>query len=160
MAEEKAQIDPRELRNACGKFATGITIVTTEVDGEVHGMTANAFMSVSLDPPLVVVSVGKKASMHDLIAKSGRYSVSILNSDQEAYSSHFAGWSPEGFEPRFDRKHDHPVIADAIAYITTKLYATHEAGDHTLYVGEVEHCEYNEGDPILYYVGQYRQVAP
>ena len=159
MTEQTSQIDPRELRNVCGKFATGITIVTTEVDGEIHGMTANAFMSVSLEPPLVVVSVAKKANLHELITQSGQYAVSILNSDQEDYSSHFAGWSPEGFEPIFDRKNDQPVIADAIAYFTTKLYAAHEAGDHTLYIGEVEFVEYNEEDPILYYVGKYRQVA-
>ena len=91
-----AAIDSRALRNACGLFATGITVVTTEVDGDVHGMTANAFMSVSLDPPLLVISVGHKARLHDLLKQTGRYAVSILRHDQEDYSSHFAGWPVEG----------------------------------------------------------------
>lgn len=159
MTEATTQpFDTRAFRNACGKFATGITVVTVEVDGEMHGMTANAFMSVSLDPPLVVVSVGKKAHMHALLAQSTRYAISILNSEQEAYSGHFAGFGPPDFTPAFTTRHHHPVIADAIAYFVTTLYAAYEGGDHTLYVGLVEYFESNSADPILYYSGKYRQI--
>ncbi|MFN8444269.1 MAG: flavin reductase family protein [Caldilineaceae bacterium] len=160
MTEPSTQpFDTRGFRNACGKFATGITVVTVEVDGEVHGMTANAFMSVSLDPPLVVVSVGKKAHMHRFLAECERFAISILNRDQEAYSGHFAGFSPKDFEPAFETRHNHPVIANAIAYFVTRPYAAHEAGDHTLYIGQVEYFESNDQAPVLYYEGKYRQVA-
>ena len=160
MSEQvESQFDSRTFRFACGCFATGITVITTEIDGEIHGMTANAFMSVSLDPPLVVVSVDHKARLHDLIPQSGKYAVSILSKEQADYSSHFAGWAPEGFEPQFERRNGQPVIAGAIAHLVTTLYESHVAGDHTLYFGKVEHVEYNEEDPVLYYRGQYRQVA-
>lgn len=148
--------DTRGFRNACGKFATGITVVTVEVNGQVHGMTANAFMSVSLDPPLVVVSVGKKAHMHALLAGADRYAISVLNQGQEPYSAHFAGFGPNGFQPTFDQRHNHLVIANAIAYFVTRIYAAHEVGDHTLYIGQVEYFENNGDDPVLYYGGKYR----
>ena len=160
MAEPtEVPFDTRAFRNACGKFATGITVVTATVDGEVHGMTANGFMSISLDPPLVAVSVAHKAHMHQFIPASGRYAVSILRADQEAYSSHFAGWKVENFQPQLEQRHDHPVIAQAIACFVTKLYAAHTVGDHTLYIGLVEYFERNDNDPILFYGGKYRQLA-
>ena len=155
-----AAIDSRALRNACGLFATGITVVTTEVDGDVHGMTANAFMSVSLDPPLLVISVGHKARLHDLLKQTGRYAVSILRHDQEDYSSHFAGWPVEGLEVRFERCHDYPVLPDALAYFVCKVVDAHPVGDHTLYIGEVEYLEHDAGEPVLFYSGKYRQMTP
>ena len=155
-----AEIDPRELRNACGLFATGITVVTTELDGDVHGMTANAFMSVSLDPPLLVVSVGHKARLHDLLQQTGRYAVSILRHDQEDYSSHFAGWPVEGLEVEFERREGYPVLPDGLAYFVCRVVDAHPAGDHTLYIGQVEYLEYSAGEPVLFYGGKYRQMTP
>lgn len=159
-ADQAADIDPRELRNACGLFATGITIVTTELEGEVHGMTANAFMSVSLDPPLLVVSVGHKAKLHELLPQTGRYAISILRDDQEDYSSHFAGWPVEGLEIRFEQRHDYPVLPDALAYFVCKVVDAHPAGDHTLYIAQVEYLEHDTGEPVLFYAGKYRRMAP
>lgn len=153
-------IDPRTLRNACGLFATGITVVTTELDGEVHGMTANAFMSVSLDPPLLVVSVGLKARLHYLLQQTGRYGVSILRDDQEDFSSHFAGWAVEGLEVQFERRGDYPVLPNALAHFVCKVVDAHPAGDHTLFIGQVEYLAHDEGDPVLFYGGKYRQMAP
>lgn len=161
MTEQSNQpFDTRAFRNACGKFATGITVVTVEIDGAIHGMTANAFMSVSLDPPLVVVSVGKKAHMHTYLTQCERYAISILNRDQEAYSGHFAGFPPKDFVPAFEQRQGHPVVANAIAYFVTRRYTAYEAGDHTLYIGQVEYFESNEQDPVLYYVGKYRWLNP
>lgn len=153
-------IDARELRNACGLFATGITVVTTELDGEVHGMTANAFMSVSLDPPLLVVSVGHKARLHALLQETGRYAISILRSDQEDFSSHFAGWPVEGLEVEFERRNRYPVLPGALAYFVCRVVDAHPAGDHTLYIAEVEYLESAEGEPVLFYCGKYRRIAP
>ncbi len=160
MSDQPNAIDPRELRNACGRFATGITIVTTEVDGEIHGMTANAFMSVSLDPPLIVVSVDKGAQLHEQLPKSMRYGVSILNHEQEDFSSHFAGFGPEGMAVEFIRQHDMPLIDGALAHMVAKVVEMYPGGDHTLFMAEVEYVRYVEGEPILYYSGQYRQMQP
>ncbi len=155
-----AAIDSRELRNACGRFATGITVVTTELDGDVHGMTANAFMSVSLDPPLLVISVGHKAALHEKLQQTGRYAISILRHDQEDYSSHFAGWPVEGLEILFERRHGYPVLPNALAYFVCTVVDAHPAGDHTLYIGQVEYLEHVDGEPVLFYGGTYRQMAP
>ena len=160
MPDPVAPFDTRAFRNACGKFATGITVVTTVIDGETHGMTANAFMSVSLEPPLVAVSVAKKAHMHNHIAQSGRYAVSILRADQESHSSHFAGWAVDGFEVEFDERHGHPIIGEAIATFVTTVVDAHEAGDHTIYIGQVDYFESTEEDPVLFYAGKYRQISP
>ena len=159
MSDQNAQFDTRAFRDACGKFATGITVVTTVVNDETHGMTANAFMSVSLEPPLIAVSVAKKAHMHARIAQSGRFAVSILRADQESYSSHFAGWAVDGFEAKFDERHEHPIIARAIASFVTTVAAAHEAGDHTIYIGHVEYFESNDDEPVLFYAGKYRQMV-
>src|SRR5918995_4769551 len=84
-------IEPRRFRSALGRFCTGVTVVTTERDGEVHAMTANAFTSVSLDPPLVLVSIDHRAKMHRLLPATRRFGVSVLGSDQERVAWHFAG---------------------------------------------------------------------
>ena len=153
-------IDPRHFRTVMGKFATGITVVIAEVDGQVHGMTANAFVSVSLNPPLVLVSVDNRAHMKAAIDQSGRFAISVLRAEMEYISTHFAGRHQEGYEPVFERRADHPVLVDAIAHIVTKLWAAYPGGDHTLFVGEVVHLESNDEEPVLYYAGKYRQLQP
>ena len=155
-----APFDTREFRNACGRFATGITIVTTEIDGEIHGMTANGFMSVSLDPALLLVSIGHNTTMHKLLQKSTHYAVSFLTADQEKWSSHFAGWKQEGFEATFERLAGQAVVPNALAQFATKIDATHEAGDHTLYIGKVTDFTYNDQEPILFYTGKYKSMQP
>ena len=152
------QIDTREFRNMCGRFATGITIVATEVDGEKHGMTANGFMSVSLEPPLIVVSVGKKARSHELIAQSGSYGVSILTEAQQAYSNHFAGRPDDNLDIPWEELDGNPVIGGTLAQMSAKVVDAHEAGDHTLYIAEVTAFNYSEGKPILYYYSGYEEM--
>lgn len=151
-------MDDRMFRNAMGKFATGITVITTEVDGNVHGMTANAFMSVSLNPKLVVVSIDHKARMHDIIKNAGKFAVSILEKDQEEYSMIFAGQRKDEEDIQFKRFNDMPVIEGALVNLTCKLHDAHVAGDHTLYIGEVTDLSMQEGDPILYFGGKYRNI--
>ncbi len=153
-----SQIDPRELRNACGRFATGITIVSTEIDGEIHGMTANGFMSVSLEPPLILVSVGKNARSHDLIAKSKSYGVSILTDAQQPFSNHFAGRPDENLDIPWETLDGNPVIAGTLAQLSAKVVDAHEAGDHTLYIAEVTALNYTEGQPVLYYYTGYGEM--
>src|ERR1700677_4478907 len=87
----RAPTEQRRFRDALGTFATGVTIVSTRLDDLVHGMTANGFMSVSLEPALIVVSIASGARMHDILLRAGRYGVSVLSREQEAVSRHFAG---------------------------------------------------------------------
>lgn len=132
-----ATIDPRQFRNTLGQFATGVVVIGTDYQGETHGMTANAFMSGSMSPPLVIVSVDKRARMHSFLGDTGRYSVSMLADDQEAMSRHFAG-QPQTEQPvRFVRQHGQPVLEGAAAWITTEIVNQYDCGDHTLFIGQV-----------------------
>lgn len=148
-------MDNRLFRNAMGKFATGVTVITTEVDGEVHGMTANAFMSVSLNPNLVVISIGEKASMLDKLRKSQRYAVNILSSEQKDLSMIFAGQIKERQDVSFDRFAGLPVLKGAIAQIVCEVVNIHIEGDHSLFIGKVLDLRIEEHEPLLYYNGQY-----
>ncbi len=152
-------VDPRAFRDTMGRFATGITVVTTVVDNAVHGMTANAFLSVSLDPPLILVSVDKRARMHGFLERSGRYGVSILAAHQQDYSQHFAGRPVEGLELKFVWVRDMPLLAETLGHIVATVVDAHPAGDHTLFIGRVEYLQAFEGDPLIFFRGQYRHLG-
>ena len=156
--ESSQPFDPKLYRQALGRFASGVTIVTTQHEGRTHGMTANAFVSVSLDPPLVLVSVDNRAHMHEMLQRTGRYGVSVLAEDQETLSNHFAGRPVEGLEARFVTRHGVPLIEGAIAYFVARVVDAHPAGDHTLYIGRVEHFEVSDARPLLFHGGQYQQL--
>jgi flavin reductase (DIM6/NTAB) family NADH-FMN oxidoreductase RutF len=148
--------DSHLFRQALGRFATGVTVITTMDEGSVHGMTANAFCSVSLEPPLVLISVGKHNHMHRFLAQSRHYAVSILSKDQEELARHFAGQSQDGLLVPFVWHEGYPFIKGAIAYVTCRVIDMHPAGDHTLYIGRVEHLSSaEEHAPLLYYGGKY-----
>lgn len=151
-------IDPRQFRSALGCFVSGVTIITTEYEGQTHGMTANSFVSVSLNPPLILVAVDHRANMHHILPNSGRYGVSILAENQYPLSNHFAGRTVEGLRPSFIRKHNMPLIDGAAAYLVARLVEAHLAGDHMLYIGQVEFLEWCAARPLLFYSGQYRQL--
>ena len=157
---DNTHIDPREFRNALGRFASGVTVVTTELDGQIYGMTANAFISVSLDPPLVLVSVDKRATLNKMLPVSKRYGVNILAQDQQDLSDHFARRPVEGLKISFVEKHGIPVLDGAIAQLVVRVVDMHPAGDHILYIGQVEHLEWREGKPLLYFAGNYRWLKP
>ncbi|WP_017727752.1 flavin reductase family protein [Halalkalibacterium ligniniphilum] len=151
-------MDDRLFRNAMGNFATGITVITTELDGKEHGMTANAFMSVSLNPKLVVISIGNQAKMLDYIKKAKKYAVSILAANQQEASMLFAGQIKDGQPYEFARLNGMPIIEAALVNLTCEVVAEHEAGDHTLFIGEVKEMKINENDPLLYFQGRYRDL--
>jgi len=152
-------VDDRTFRNAMGKFATGVTVITTEVDGDIHGMTANAFMSVSLNPKLVVVSIGEKAKMLDKIKQSGTYAVNILAEDRKDLSMAFAGQLKDKPAIRFGRVGGVPVLEDALANIVCRVYDQHVAGDHTLFIGEVLDIVMRDGRPLIFFEGKYGKVV-
>jgi len=152
------------LRKALGRFASGVTVVTTgSSTGEdgaagVHGMTANAFTSVSLDPPLVLVSVATKARMDARIAANGRYGVSILRREQEPVSLHFAGGRPCPDRVRFVERGGVPLLEGALVHLACTVYDSHSAGDHTLHVGRVDELWSCHGDPLVFFTGGFRAL--
>jgi flavin reductase (DIM6/NTAB) family NADH-FMN oxidoreductase RutF len=152
-------MDDRQFRTAMGKFATGVTVIATDVDGDVHGMTANAFMSVSLDPKLVVISIGEKARILEKIKQSKTFSVNILAADQQELSMIFAGQLKEHREVEFERLDGKPVLKGAVAQIACKVSAEHLEGDHTLFIGRVTDIHLEDAEPLIFYSGKYRALA-
>lgn len=151
-------MDDRQFRTAMGKFATGVTVITTEVEDGVHGMTANAFMSVSLDPKLVVISIGEKAKILEMIKESNTFAVNILAADQQELSMIFAGQLKEPREVEFDRLDGKPVLAGAVAQIACEVSAVHVEGDHTLFIGRVTDIHLEDSEPLIFYSGRYRSL--
>lgn len=153
-------IDARTFRATMGQFATGVTVVSTSIAGQVHGMTANAFMSVSLDPPLILISIGHRARMNDLLALGQGFGVSVLGTDQMPLSNHFAG--RPGPEPQiaWNWEEDVPLLAGAVASIRAEVVAVYPAGDHMLYVGEVSYVHQQPGEPLIFHAGAYAQLRP
>jgi flavin reductase (DIM6/NTAB) family NADH-FMN oxidoreductase RutF len=155
-----------EFRKALGSFATGVTVITVDCDGEVHGMTANAFTSVSLDPLLVLVCVDHRARTHTHLNARKRFGVNILAENQRAISQYYADPSPthEHAEreagARFDRtQHGTPVLHGALAYLECRLHTAQDAGDHTIFIAEVEDVVVRQGDPLVYFRGEYRKIG-
>jgi flavin reductase (DIM6/NTAB) family NADH-FMN oxidoreductase RutF len=155
-----------EFRRAMGSFATGVTVITVDYAGEVHGMTANAFTSVSLDPLLVLVCVDHRARTHTHLHARKRFGVNVLAETQRAVSEYYADPSPTHQNAereagaRFDRtQHGTPVLHGALAYLECRLHTAQDAGDHTIFIAEVEDVVVREGDPLLYFRGEYRQIG-
>ena len=148
-------MEDRFFRDAMGKFATGVTVILTEKDGVPHGMTANAFMSVSLDPKLVVISIKENARMLSKIQESKKFSVNILASEQEDISKIFAGQIKDQ-QVTFESLADIPVIPGALAQVVCEVSAEYVEGDHTLFIGKVYAINITDGDPLLFFAGKYR----
>jgi len=144
-ANDARTIDTRQFRNALARFASGVTVLTAQYEDQMHGMTANAFVSVSLDPPLILVSLDNRSNMHRILPSVRRFGISVLAEDQEALSNHFAGRTVPGLHVRFVTRRDLPLLAGAVAYFVVEVIDIHAAGDHTLYIGRVEHFESGEG---------------
>jgi flavin reductase (DIM6/NTAB) family NADH-FMN oxidoreductase RutF len=148
-------IDPKELRRACGAFATGVTVITARDAAGDHGMTANAFMSVSLDPPLIVVSVNRKARLLPKIEAAGRFGVSILAEHMEPVAWHFAGKPKPELTDLFQDFHGLPVIRAAVAHFAVRLHQAVDGGDHMLFIGAVEGLARSEGRPLIFHEGRF-----
>lgn len=159
MSESSAK-NQRHYRDALSRFSTGITVVTTKINDTIHGMTCNAFMSVSLDPPLVAIAVAHDAKMHQFIEQSGRYGVSILGAHQEHISNHFAGNPDEDLSDPFTEIELMPLITNANAHLITRVVDQYEVGDHTLFIGQVAYFNYEEeSHPLLFAHGKYGRLG-
>jgi|SRR5919106_5281340 flavin reductase (DIM6/NTAB) family NADH-FMN oxidoreductase RutF len=158
--------DSRQYRDAVGMFATGITVVTARADGFGHGMTANSFSSVSLDPLLVLVCVLRDAVMHKVLDDVGRFGVSVLGAGQEDLARYFSDPSrPMGmaqFGPidwRPGPVTGAPLLDGALAWLECDVEAAYPGGDHTVFLGRVLEVEIGEaGGPLLYFGGEYLPV--
>jgi flavin reductase (DIM6/NTAB) family NADH-FMN oxidoreductase RutF len=148
------------FRRTLGMFATGVTIITTRSTEQVHGMTANAFMSVSLRPPLVLVSVDRRARMSNLLHEGTRFGVNVLEAGQARLSDHFAGRPVENTtEPRFELVRDTPLVEGALAHLVARVVRSYWGGDHSLFLGKVEYARYGEGEPLLFHGGRYERLV-
>jgi flavin reductase len=156
-----------DFRLALGAFATGVTVITTLGDGEhAYGMTANAFSSLSLDPPLVLVCVVGGTPGAEAIEHSGSFAVNILGAHQEPISRYFS-WRdrPRGASSFTEIPHHTavtgcPLIKGAAAYLDCRLHDTHEAGDHVIYIGEVLALGIDDtARPLLFHAGKYCKVS-
>ena len=149
------------FRRTLGMFATGVTVITTRTREQVHGMTANAFMSVSLRPPLVLVSVDRRARLSNLLHEGTRFGVNVLEAGQATLSDHFAGRAVEdATEPRFELVHDTPLVEGALAHLVARVVRSYWGGDHSLFLGQVEFARYGEGEPLPLPRGPLRAADP
>ncbi len=159
-----ASVSPLEFRKALGAFATGVTIVTTRAGEVLHGLTANAFCSLSLEPPLVLVCVDKKAQSHNLIITGRCFAINILSARHQSLSERFSQNQLDGNE-RFagvaytQALTGAPILERVLSWLDCKLVAAHEGGDHTIFVGEVVALGNSEdAAPLLYYRSGYRTL--
>jgi len=149
------QIEPAHFRRVMSRFATGVTVIVASANGETRGMTANAFMSGSLTPPLCVISVAKRARLHGALTAAGHFGVSILAQGQEAISRHFAGQGPAEPEVLFEHMHGVPVLANVCAALAAAIEARHDCGDHSLFVGRVLSLRDDKRLPLVFHGGKY-----
>jgi flavin reductase (DIM6/NTAB) family NADH-FMN oxidoreductase RutF len=159
-------VSQEEFRKALGCFATGITVITLDSDNEVHGMTANAFTSVSLDPMLVLVCVDQRARTHGHLHAKKRFGVNVLAENQRTISEYYAhparthDRAAEEAGAAFERtEHGTPVLRGALAYLECRLHSAQDAGDHTIFIAEVEEVVVREGNPLLYFESKYRKIG-
>lgn len=158
-----ADFTAREFRNAMGQFASGVVVITVTTDSGPHAMTANAFMSGSLEPPLVVISVALTAKMHGWLETAPDFGVSILSGVQEKTSNHFAGRRSPDFAPVLGLLDGMPVVEGAnVRMAADKLHA-YACGDHTLFVGRVRALDQRppeETRPLIFHTGKYAALSP
>ncbi|MEM1248363.1 MAG: flavin reductase family protein [Acidobacteriota bacterium] len=157
-------MDDKAFRNLMGQFATGVTVVTTNVDGDLHGMTANAVTSVSLDPLLLLVCVVRGNNCHQQLQKSSHFAVNILSAEQEDVSNTFArSGDPEAGELRgADYQlgaEGSPILAGTLGWVECRKSEVLAGGDHDIFVGEALSGEILGGDPLLFWGGGYRRIA-
>src|SRR5512134_2266478 len=153
--------DPLAFRQALSQFAAGVTVVTTRCgDGTPRGLTVTAFCSVSLDPPLVLVSIDNRSEAHDGFAE-GAFAVSVLAEGQEEVSRRFALPGTDKFASGecVASASGLPLIPDALAHLLCRVVTAVPGGDHTVYLGQVEDVQVREGRPLVYHGRGYRRLA-
>ncbi len=152
-------ISKDEFRHALGRFASGVTIITTkDAAGNLHGITVSAFCSVSLDPPLILICIDKYTGSHHAFEENEFFAVNILREDQQHFSDQFASPLPDKFKDIefYENQNGVPVLKDALANLECRRVNAHDNGDHTIYVGAIERATVTDGEPLVYFHGTYR----
>ena len=160
-------IDSKFFRHVMRKFATGVTILTVRDGNSLHGMTANAFASVSLSPTLVLVCIEKGNTTHAFVSRSGSFAMNILSASQELLARRFAKQIVVSTEPFADIAYHSattgaPIFDDCIAYVDCRVIAAHDAGDHTIFIGQVQHAGFGaarDAQPLLWLDGKYTALS-
>jgi flavin reductase (DIM6/NTAB) family NADH-FMN oxidoreductase RutF len=154
-------ISKDEFRAALGRFASGVTVVTTkDINGRLHGITVSAFCSVSLEPPLVLVCIEKITGSHRAFAESMAFIVNLLGSNQQYLADRFASRLPDKFEGVSYRRgiEDLPILENTLVALECFLKYSFDAGDHTIFVGQIEKSHVSDGEPLIYFHGNYREI--
>jgi flavin reductase (DIM6/NTAB) family NADH-FMN oxidoreductase RutF len=154
-------IGPDDFRHVLGQFASGVTIITTcDADGRPTGLTASAFTSLSLDPPLILVCVDHKSQSYPSLRERGCFAVNVLCTEQEAVSRRFASSRLDKFDGVAHSTNERgvPLIDGALAQLECTVKAMHVEGDHTIFVGLVDRARVGKGEPLLYFRGHYDRL--
>ena len=158
-ADQAHSIDPQLFRRVMGRFATGVTVVSFKRTGQPVGMTVNSFLSVSMEPPLILISVRKASGFVEHVRVGSRFGINILSEQQRKLGPHFANRPEPGANARF---HDHagtPLLDDSLAHIVARVVDIHPAGDHLLFIAEIEHLAHGrEAQPLIFFSGRYKQI--
>ena len=154
-------VSSADFRTALSRFASGVTVVTTkDSTGKTFGITVSAFCSVSLEPPLVLICIEKTAGSHHAFEQSGRFTVNILTEGQTHLSEHFATLVEDkfaGIDHALD-EHEIPLLPASLATLQCSLFKTLDGGDHSVFIGLVEHVTVRDEGPLVYFKGNYRSI--
>lgn len=155
-------IGPEEFRAALGRFASGVTVVTTkDAAGKLHGITVSAFCSVSLRPPMILICIEKSTASHYAFEESGEFVVNILDGNQQSHSEHFASPHLEkfaGIDYTLSAS-GIPVLSDVLVNLECRIVNNYDGGDHSVYVASVENVAIKDGSPLVYFHGNYRLLT-
>lgn len=160
MTEQVSTVDERTYREAIAHFATGVTVITTNVDGRPAGMTASAVASLSLAPVLLLVCINTHIPTHEALERSGRFAVNVLGEEHEELARRFAQRRDDKFEGvPLNPKYDLPVLAEAIAHFLCDVRERIPGGDHSIFIGQVTECSYAPGRrPLLYFKSSFGRL--
>jgi flavin reductase (DIM6/NTAB) family NADH-FMN oxidoreductase RutF len=153
-----AALGAKQFRRAMGKFATGVTVVTFEHQGKAAGMTANAFMSLSVDPPMILISARAQSRFAQSVAAGDAFGVSFLDREQEALSRHFGGQPNDVLPDPFENVSGVPLLRSALVRIVARVAAIHPGGDHLIYTADVLSVRESDGPPLLFFTGKYKAM--
>lgn len=157
--EQGRPVDPTLFRRVMGRFATGVAVVSFLRGGQAAGMTVNSFMSVSLDPPLVLISVRRASVFVEHMRVGGHCGINILSEQQRKLGPHFANRPEKSLDVRFEGHEGTPLVAGSLAQMVARVIDIHPAGDHLLFIAEIEHLAHGpEAQPLIFFSGRYKQI--
>ncbi|MEN0106476.1 MAG: flavin reductase family protein [Pseudomonas sp.] len=158
MATPTAAVDGKQFRRVMGKFATGVTVITFTHEGQTVGMTANAFMSLSMEPPMVMIAVRTQARFASSVKQGDGFGIAFLREEHEHLSRHFGGRPDPELNLVFDDHNGTPLLADALVQLAVRTNAIHVGGDHLIYTADIEAVQEADGRPLVFFSGGYKQL--